>query len=115
MLAMLLEMTSTLSCWAAMPVAAVDRALIGRSSRYAAKPVDRPRGQIGGLVDHLGDALVSAADLDQPGDLGDGLDVGAFDHALADARGRGGLGLDVGVIAVEAVAVLRQGRQGREI
>jgi hypothetical protein len=28
MLAMLLEMTSTLSCWAAIPVAAVERALM---------------------------------------------------------------------------------------
>jgi hypothetical protein len=31
MLAMLLEMTSTFISWAAMPVAAVDRALIGYS------------------------------------------------------------------------------------
>src|SRR5262249_13564079 len=87
MFAMLFAITSTLSCWACMPVAAVLRARIYWSPRALAhtrKLVDRSAAKFIRLRDHLRDRGVGPADLDHVRQLLPGVDVRAFDEARRD-------------------------------
>src|SRR5262245_21571423 len=93
MFAMLLEMTWTLSSWAIMPVAAVCRARIvsspripGASGRHFGQPLDRLAAQVAVLLQHPGDRLVGAGDLDQAVHLDHGAHVRLLDCALGDRR-----------------------------
>src|SRR5690349_16843657 len=111
MFAMLFEMTSTFSCWADMPVAAVRRACIyGYSLSDATEPLDGAAGQVGGVFHGLDDALVGAADLDHPGDLQDRIDVAALQHPLVETAGGVGIGLGVGGVLEEVAPVLVEDR-----
>src|SRR6516162_3062276 len=90
MLAMLLEMTWTLRSCAAIPDAAMSRARMDVSPRYASS---RNRGQLvergsahrGLLLQQSGNRLVGARDLDHARHLGDRVHVRLLDRALHDA------------------------------
>src|SRR5215471_21673313 len=108
MLAMLLEMTSTFSCWAIIPVAPM------LSARIVWIPylcldlgdlVDRVQRHLVLAVDHLLGGLEIAQRLHHARELEDRLHVRAFDHALHDR----GLGRHRrGAAAVEAAALAHQ-------
>src|SRR3546814_13070210 len=95
---MLLEITSTLSCCANMPVEAILRDLIG--IRPADLRADWASGLgVGEAADHVGEPLVlvlehvvggleRSEDLHHPGHPADRLDVRLFEHALGDPRVR---------------------------
>src|SRR5579883_2080970 len=124
MLAMLLAMTSTLSSWAIIPVAAVLSARIVRVLVYSATSARSRRhvGELGNGVlvqvalvrQQLGDLRVGARDLDQARDLDDAADVRLLDRALdqlgVGIRRRG----DAGRRDVEVVAFLLQLLRRRE-
>src|SRR6201989_3105374 len=95
MLAMLFEMTSTFNCWAAIPVAAVRSACIIAWSLLwgLGEPLDGGLRQVCAGVHDVCDLLVGPAHLDELGDLAHRLDIGVFQHALAQHGGVGGLRL----------------------
>src|SRR5690349_6147585 len=93
---MLFEMTSTLSCWACMPSAAVVRDLIpilpsDRDDRFPSSVrgdgADRVQLALMFLIQELLHRLIIARDLDHAGHLHDGLNVGVFQHATQDLGG----------------------------
>src|SRR4051812_26371186 len=93
MLAMLLEITSTFSCWAIIPAAATlsERMAGFRSSgpARAEQGVDGLARQVVINLDETLRAVERTLGLDQPRHLEDRLDVGALEHALNQApRGR---------------------------
>src|SRR5690242_9146479 len=93
MLAMLLAMTSTLSSWAIIPVAAVLSARMARlptlySARHVGELLDGLLVQIALRLQQRGDLLVGARDRDQAGHLDDAVHVRFLDGALHDL-GRG--------------------------
>src|SRR5436305_13833343 len=85
---MLFEMTSTLSCWASMPVAAISIERMSEVSVLAlgdlAELLDgRARAVALAVAEILGETEI-VGDVHHPGHLDDRLDVGFFDHALLD-------------------------------
>src|ERR1700757_2118073 len=89
MLAILLEMTWTLRSWAAIPEAAMSRARMAMSpgsGRNRGELVERLHALGVLLLQHAGDRLVGAGDLDHARHLGDRADVRLLDRALHDAR-----------------------------
>src|SRR5688572_2004226 len=81
MFAMLCEMTSTLSCWACMPLAAIDSARIWDYS-LAAEPLDRALTQFIRTRNYFDCGLIRTRNLDEPGEFDDRANVRAFERAL---------------------------------
>src|ERR1700687_4376940 len=113
MLAMLLAMTSTLSSWAIMPVAAVCSARMAWfsgsqvvSGRDIGELLDGVLAHFALLLEQGGDLLIGARDLDQARHLDHAVHVRLFDRALLQP-GRGvGRRRDAGGGREVAVAVL---------
>src|ERR1700722_20317509 len=121
MLAMLLAMTSTLSSWAIIPVAAVWSARMVRllaclvaSARYSSELGNGVLAQIAGVRQQRGDLRVGARDLDQARDRDHAVDVRLLDRALDQLRVGMGRRRDAGRRDVEVVAFLLQLLRRRE-
>src|SRR5690348_3015562 len=116
MLAMLLAMTSMLSSWANMPVAAELSARMVRVSaaqavlrvRHLGELLDGLLVQFALLLEQRRHLLIGARDLDHAGDLDHRVDVRLLEHALLDLRGGVGRGGDAGRRGVQIVALLLQ-------
>src|SRR6185295_12794877 len=108
MFARLFAMTSTLVCWANIPVAAMLKALMVRTPlglRHGADFLDCLLQQILARLGEIGACLIGAHDIDHARDLEHGLDIGFFDHALAHTWARDRVGRLPGRI-VKAVSGL---------
>src|SRR5258706_2792970 len=114
MLAMLLEMTWTLSYWAIIPVAAVCKArmwnllVLRLSRRNLGEALDGAAPHVALLLQQAGNLGVAARDLDHARHLDYGAHVGFLDRPLRDAGLRRRLRLHAGRGEEQARAVLLQ-------
>src|SRR5919106_5508659 len=97
---MLLEITLTRVCCASMPVAAICKAFISRSSStrlgFLVQLLDHAPDALVLGIEHGPPALIGALGFDQIGELAHRVDVRAFEKALHDPAGEGWLRLDLG-------------------
>src|SRR5215475_5925320 len=95
MLAMLLEITWTLSSWAIIPVAAVWSARMMIASQALGRDfgelLDRAAPQVAELLQHGGDLRVGPRHLDHARHLDHGVHVRLLDRTLRYARGGAGI------------------------
>src|SRR5215471_14477753 len=113
MLAMLLEITWTLSSWAIIPVAAVWSARMMIASQALGRDfgelLDRAAPQVAELLQHGGDLRIGARDLDHARHLDHRLHVRLLDRSLLYARpGRSILRRNASRRAEQRCAVLLQ-------
>src|SRR6202020_2251237 len=113
MLAMLLAMTSTLSSWAIIPVAAVLSArmvlllaCLVTSARHSSELGNGVLAQVARVRQQRGDLRVGARDLDQARDRDHAVDVRLLDRALDQLRVGIGRRRDAGRRDVQVVAFL---------